>query len=170
MLVEDVAEFVRTPTTNSCCSGEIRSDALGGKLPFNDGWVRLNVDVPDGRVDEKRMFYRLWFHDGAGHPLTMAATKRVVNDPGPDLWLDTTTFYTRLLAGHVDWDGDAAAEVVATGVLRITFLQFTWSFLRYKPSGPSRRARVGGVVRFSRFFVGKLWDVYGSRFSTFSPF
>ncbi len=170
MLVDDVGAFVRSPDHELLATGEIRCQPLGGRLRFDHGWVRLNVEVPDGRPDEKWMFYRFWFNDGAGHPLTLSATKVVVNDPGPDLWPDTTTFHTRILAGHVNWGGDEEAEVVATGVLRITLLQFTWSFLRYKPSGPTLRARVGGLVRFSRFFVGKLWDVYASRFSTFSPF
>ena len=44
-----------------------RADAFGGKLPVEQGWFNLFVDVEPG---VKHMLYRLWFRDGVGHPLT----------------------------------------------------------------------------------------------------
>ena len=54
------------------------------------------------RSVDKRMLYRLWFRDTAGHPLTLDGHKVVQNDPGPDLWRDTTTLFAVVLSGHVD--------------------------------------------------------------------
>ena len=78
--------------------GWVECDALGGKLPVEQGWFNLFVDVEPG---VKHMLYRLWFRDGVGHPLTMTGFKVVKNDAGFDVWKDTTTLFTRVLRGHV---------------------------------------------------------------------
>src|SRR5205823_14850915 len=90
--------------------------ALGGVRPVERGTFNLFVEQGDG---SDRMLYRLLFEDGAGRPLTLSGFKVVRDDPGFDLWSDTTTLYTRILAGHVEAAGGPAAGVVAAGVLRI---------------------------------------------------
>jgi predicted acylesterase/phospholipase RssA len=173
MAVDDVDRFLADPDHELVCDGVIKCAALGGRLPVppRSGGVRLNTDVP-GSPGEKRMTYRLPFRDASGHPLTFTCLKVVRNDPGFDLWDDTTRFHTRILTGHVDWDqlDDPAVQVVAAGTLRITLLQFTRSLLTYRHRGPSRRKALVAHVRFIRAFLGKLWDVYASKLSTFSPF
>ena len=89
------------PSATSTC------DALGGRLPVEQGWFNLFVDVEPG---VKHMLYRLWFYDGVGHPLTMTGFKLVKNDAGFDVWKDTTTLFTRVLRGHVAEGDDDAAD------------------------------------------------------------
>ena len=48
------------------------------------------------------MLYRLFFRDGAGHPLTLSGHKLIEDNAGFDVWRDTTTLFTRVLRGHVD--------------------------------------------------------------------
>ena len=48
-----------------------------------------------------RMLYRLHFADAGGNPLTLVGHKDVHDDPGVDVWQDTSTLYIRILAGHV---------------------------------------------------------------------
>jgi hypothetical protein len=62
----------------------------------------------------KRMLYRLEFADGMQHALTMTGYKEILDDHGFDVWSETTTLFTRVLAGHVPPEGDAAAEIVAS--------------------------------------------------------
>ena len=49
----------------------------------------------------RKMLYRLHFADAGGNPLTLVGHKDVHDDPGVDVWQDTSTLYTRILAGHV---------------------------------------------------------------------
>jgi hypothetical protein len=171
--VEDMDAFLADPDHEMSASGEVRANALGGRLtvPAGSGGVRLNFDKP-GEPWEKRMWYRMPFDDGTGHPLTLLCEKVVRNDPGFDLWDDTTRFHTRLVRGHVDWDhfDDPSHVVVARGELRISLLQFTGSLLTYRAKGPTRRKALAGRIAFFRQFLGKLWDVYASKLSTYSPF
>jgi cholesterol oxidase len=98
----------------------------------------------------------------------------VHNDPGFDLWSDTTTFLSRVVRGHLDFDdvaGDGVpAGTVAAGIMNFTVLGFTRSLLTYRPSGPTAGKALAGLLRFDRTFLGKLWDVYASKISTYSPF
>jgi hypothetical protein len=170
--VPDIAVFLASPDHEMAAGGTVQCDALGGALAVAPGGgVRLNTDV-DGQPGEKRMTYRLEFGEAAGHPLTLHAVKVVRNDEGFDLWKDTTTFRTRLLRGSVGWDrlDDPDVEVVAAGLLSISLAQFTRSLLTYRPKGPSAAKAAAGQIAFFRSFVGKLWDVYASKLSTYSPF
>ena len=75
----------------------MKCEALGGELPVEKGVFNLFVDQGDPSL--KRMLYRLFFRDGDGRPLTLSGFKVVEDDPGSDLWTDTTTLFTRILRG-----------------------------------------------------------------------
>jgi predicted acylesterase/phospholipase RssA len=169
--VEDMDVFLASPDHEMVATGELRADALGGRRPIAGGGVRLNVEVP-GSPWEKRMRYRLPFADGAGHALTLLGEKVVRNDPGFDLWDDTTRFHTRVARDHVAWADfdDPTLDVVASGDLVITLREFTLSMLTYRAQGPTRVKALEGRIAFMRQFLGKLWDVYASKLSTYSPF
>ena len=96
--VEDIEASATTRCGRPRPSATSQCDALGGRLPVEQGWFNLFVDVEPG---VKHMLYRLWFRDGVGHPLTMTGFKLVKNDAGFDVWKDTTTLFTRVLRGHV---------------------------------------------------------------------
>ncbi len=159
--VLDVDRFVVDPDLEATARGYVRCEALGGQFPVEHGVFNLFVvgDAPD----ERRMRYRLWFRDGAGHPLTLVGHKEVRDDRGPDLWSDTTTLYVRLLRGHVGAPDDAGAEVSATGILRIRLLDFAWQLTTFRARGPHVRARLRALVMFGRLFLGQLWQVYGQK-------
>ena len=94
--VEDIESFANDPLRPATAVGYVVGDAFGGKLPVEQGWFNLFVDVEPG---VKHMLYRLWFRDGVGNPLTMTGFKLVKNDAGFDIWKDTTTLFTRVLPG-----------------------------------------------------------------------
>ena len=102
------------------------------------------------------MLYRLHFSDGAGLPLTLAGHKLIEDDPGFDLWRDTTTLFTRILRGHV---GEAAeAEVLAAGIIHIHLADFARQLTTFRCDPPTR---LDALARFGALFAGDLWDVYG---------
>ena len=165
--VEDLARFVVMPDHQAAARGWIDSDAFGGRLPVKLGVFNLFVDQRD--PSDKRMLYRLWFRDGAGRPLTLVGHKVVRDDAGLDLWRDATTLYTRVLAGHVKEDA-ADAETIASGVLRVSPWAFARQLTTFRATAPTAAGRVATLGRFGRLFTGRLWDVYGRRVLSSSPF
>jgi cholesterol oxidase len=157
--VVDVDRFVVDPELAAVAHGYVRCDALGGQLPVERGVFNLFVTGDD--PNERRMHYRLWFRDGAGHRLTLVGHKEVHDDRGFDLWSDTTTLFVRLLRGHLDPEADAGAEVSAAGVLRIRPLDFAWQLTTFRARGPHVRAKLRALMSFGRIFLGNLWQVYG---------
>jgi cholesterol oxidase len=153
----DVDRFVADPDHAGTAAGWVDSDLLGGRAEVTAGWFNLFVQEAPLR---RRMLYRLHFTDGGGNPLTLVGHKEVADDAGMDVWRDTSTLYTRILAGHVAPEEDDAATVVATGVLTIHLPDFLHQLTTFTARGP-RAAH--GLEVFGRFFFGQLWSVYGTR-------
>jgi cholesterol oxidase len=154
--VDDVERFIADPMHTGRAEGWIECDALGGRLPVTDGVFNLFVDEPT--PGSKRMLYRLPFADGEGHPLTMTGFKEVIHGHMLELWQETTTLYTRVLTGHVRPEGDAAAEVLAGGIIYIHLLDFAKQMTTIRVDPPDR---IDGIARFGALFAGELWSVYG---------
>ncbi len=165
--VDDIDRFVVDPDHDATAVGWVGCEALGGRLPVERGVFNLFVNQADPK--DKRMLYQLWFRDGSGRELTLAGHKVVQDHPGADLWSDTTTLFTRVLRGHVTLAEAEGAEVVAAGILRIPALAFARQLTTFRASGPSLRARASALSRFSRLFVGSLWDVYLRELLSSSP-
>jgi hypothetical protein len=150
IVVDDIDHFGSDPLRAAGAQGYLVSDALGGKLPVERGWFNLFVDTEPG---VKRMLYRLFFRDGAGHPLTLSGYKLVKDDAGFDVWRDTTTLFTRVLRGHVDEASEAGAEMVASGVLRIRGRDFARQLTTFRGS-------LSGLLKFMIIFLGQLAEAY----------
>ena len=158
---DDVDRFIADPRHEGVAVGWVSCDALGGKLPVERGIFNLFVDTDDPKLT--RMLYRLFFADGTGHPLTLSGFKRVKDDPGFDLWSDTSTLYTRILRGHVEADAEPTAEVVASGIINIYLLDFARQLTTFRPRGGSAGDQARALTDFGKLFLGKLWDIYGDR-------
>jgi predicted acylesterase/phospholipase RssA len=176
--VDGVNRFVTWPDhdTNDV-KGYIKCDALGGKLPVEQGTFNLFIDEQDPA--QKKMLYRLFFQDNRGRALTLSGFKEVKDDPGRDLWHDTTTLFTRILGGHVDAVEEEAAKgdpeklqqmVVASGIIVIQYFDFLKQLTTFRTEGPTRSDRASAMARFGRLFIGKLWDVYARDVLTSGPF
>jgi hypothetical protein len=159
--VDDLDQFATDPRREATAEGWIRCDDLGGKLPVEKGVFNLFVDEDDPAL--KRMLYRLFFRDGSGHPATLTGFKVVRDDPGADVWPDTTTLYTRVLQGHVEAVDESTAETIATGILHISLLDFLKQLTTFRAEGPSPAARATALGRFGALFMGQLWRVYAQR-------
>jgi cholesterol oxidase len=156
---EDIDEFIENREHEAVAEGWVQCDALGGKLPVKRGAFNLFVDR-EGDRPSKRMLYRLYFSDAAGHPLTLTGYKVVEDDPGFDLWRDTTTLFTRVLRGHLEAGAVEEPEIVASGIIHIQGLDFARQLTTFRCEPASR---VDALGRFGALFAGDLWDVYGPR-------
>jgi hypothetical protein len=166
--VDGVDRFVSDPRREASAQGYVRCETLGGELPVEKGIFNLFVD--EGDPSRKRMLYRLYFRDGTGDPLTLRGFKVVENDPGADLWTDTTTLFTRVLRGHVEAEDDRSAEIVASGIIKIYMLDFLKQLTTFQAEGPTPAERATALTRFGKLFLGDLWNVYARRILSSSPF
>jgi predicted patatin/cPLA2 family phospholipase len=176
--VDGVNRFVTDPEHDTeNVKGYIRSDALGGERPVETAKFNLFVDDADPSI--KRMFYRLFFKDDKGNPLTLSGFKYIKDDPGSDLWHDTTTLFTRVLNGHVSEEDETAAAkdpaklkalVKGSGIIHIHFFDFMKQLTTFRAEGPTLSDRSSAMARFGRLFMGKLWDVYARNVLTSGPF
>jgi cholesterol oxidase len=154
---EDIDRFIGDREHEARAEGWVECAALGGRLPVERGIFNLFVDQ-EGERRQKRMLYRLHFHDGRGNPLTLSGHKVVEDDPGFDLWRDTTTLFTQILRGHVEEGPGEEPEVVAAGILHIHIGDFARQLTTFRCDPPSR---LDALARFGALFAGDLWAVYG---------
>jgi hypothetical protein len=89
-----------------------------------------------------------------------------VDDPGGDLWLDTTTATVTV---HEGWSETVGVPAYA-GVVRIRLVDFLQQLTTFRVTGPTATARAAALVRFGQLFLGKLWDVYARDVLGSSPF
>lgn len=156
--IDDVDRFVAERTHEAKVEGYIECDVLGGRLPISTGAFNLLVD--DENSDRKLMLYRLYFRDGTDNALTLSGFKTIKDDPGFDLWSDNTTLYTKILRGHVGVNELAFGETAAQGILRIHVPEFLKQLTTFEATGGSLEDRATALTKFTRFFLGKLWDSY----------
>jgi cholesterol oxidase len=162
-----VNRLIDTPRHEAVAEGYVGCPALGGKRPVSEGVFNLLVDDQD--PDRKAMYYRLFFTDDKGNPLTLLGFKDVRGAPGSDVWTETTTLFTRILRGHVGPEADGGANVLAAGIIHIHMLDFFEELTTFRVDGPSVAARADGLTRFGKLFLGKLWDVYARHILPASP-
>lgn len=159
--VENFDAFVADSLMEAPAVGWVKVAGLGGRLAVKHGW--FNLFAPGSGPGRTTMRYRLHFCDVAGNPYTMVGFKDIGDDPGLDLWSDTTSLYVALLAGHVPPDpaaiGSAAEvghDVRARGVIVIRPVDFARQLTTF-------RGRPLDVVRFAALFGQALWRTYSGR-------
>ena len=153
-----VRRFLADPLHEARLTGWVVSDALGGRLPVESGV--FNLFVRDEDTASRKLLYRVFFRDRAGHMLTLTGEKRV---PWPDArhpWRDTTTLFSRVARGRIELGDDTGAEIAAAGVLRITPFAFIHQLLTFRASGPGSLAGGGLIRRYYSYFVGTLARIY----------
>lgn len=152
--IPDLQAFLADRQHRGRLAGSIDFGPLGTGLEANEGVFKLFT--PSGHAGLKYMVYELGFeHDGG--PRYLAGKKHVHDDPGADLWTDTTTLYATLHDG-----ADANGPVMGAGVLRLDMGDFLKLMSTIKVTGArSAKQRAEAVSEFGRFFMGELWDIYG---------
>jgi hypothetical protein len=147
--IDDVERFVADARHTGAITGSLVYEPFGGALPVTRGI--FNLFAP-GAAGEKVMEYRLAFtHDR--EPYLLAGRKHVHDDPGFDLWRDTTTLYTVLHHG-----ADESGPVAGAGILSLDLEALTHMLASMRPLD----GRFEPVVVFGKLFLGSLWETYGA--------
>jgi cholesterol oxidase len=147
--IDDVDTFVADPQHTGSLAGTIDYGPFGGELTAMSG--TFNLFSPGG-PGERIMEYRLAFtHDGTSYLLD--GKKHAHDDPGFDVWKDTTTLYTVL---H---EGDENGAIVGAGVLSLGVEALTKMMATMRPTGDGH---IEPLVQFGKLFLGALWETYGA--------
>jgi predicted alpha/beta hydrolase len=156
--VDDVERFFTDDEHEATCTGWIDCDGLGERMTIAEGTFNLLVETGGPRRREMR--YRLFAHDRAGRPVTLAGVKNVEDGWFRDTWVDTTTLFTSLYPGWVGRDEEAGVTPLAAGVLHVSAGGFLGLML-------SMRGRLPDKLRYGAFFTRSLLQVYvGPRSAT----
>jgi len=137
--------------------GTVAAPALSARpLTVTEGEFNLFVTDP-ADPKSRLMRYRMKLATDEGANYFFDGFKRIHDDPGLDMWADTTTLFVTVYEGE-----DESGKVAGKGILHIRphdFLkQMTTMRVR---NAVSARQRVALTGRFGAYFTGSLHDVYG---------
>jgi len=115
----------------------------------------FNLFSPTDYPKLKLMVYELGFEHN-GQQYYLAGKKEVRDDPGFDLWSDTTTLYTQLHKGTDKNGAVVGAGILTLGVADLIKLVSTMVVT----NAGSGADKLNTIAKFGRFFMGELWDSY----------
>lgn len=152
---DDLASFLEDPSHRATASGTVEAPWLhAGALTVSDGSFELFSRHPN-HPDARRMVYRLHLTDEDGGAYEFEGVKIVRDDPGLDVWADTTTLYV-----SVRRSGDGG--LVGNGVLRIAVPDFVRQLRTMQVVGADGLIeRLRWQARFGRLFGGNVFAAYG---------
>ena len=149
--IPDLRRFLADPEHGARLTAEVDLDPLGRNVPALGGTFRLFA--PAGRPNARIIRYELAFrHDGEAYRLV--GEKEIANDPGFDLWRDTTTLFVRVYRG----DAVAGAGIATLGVAEVMRMVASMHVTNAESTGE----RIRALAEFGRFFLGELWERYGT--------
>ena len=151
--ISDLHRFIADSTHTGSITGHIDFPPFGIKLPAKTGV--FNLFSPTENPKLKLMIYELGF-EHQGQDYYLAGQKEVRDDPGIDLWKDTTTLLTRLHRGS-----DKAGPVIGAGILTLDIIELKNLLATTQVlNAPSATAQAKAIAEFGRFFLGELWETY----------
>jgi cholesterol oxidase len=131
-----------------------------------EGDFNLAVFDPDDPARVRRMKYRMLLTSEEGKKFFFDGFKIIRDDPGFDLWADTTTLYITVYEGE-----SMEGPVVGKGILHVTLDDFQKQATTMKVlHAPNKREELKAIARFGRSFSGTLFDIYAGIFAGASLF
>ncbi|MGQ7246621.1 hypothetical protein ACUN9Y_04705 [Halomonas sp. V046] len=146
--IPDLAAFLADDSHRGELVGQVDFAPLGLGIEASSGAFEL---FSKGPGDGREMVYEMAFSAG-GRDYFVRGVKRVDNDPGLDLWRDTTTLFTTLYDG-----ADTQGDVLGAGILSLGVTQLMAMLGTLAPRGD---ADLRTVATFGEFFFGELWTLY----------
>ncbi len=163
---DNVDQVLEDPAHAAKIVGTITAPALSpDPLVITNGTFNL-FSEDQTQVETRNMRYRMNMTTREGKTYYFDGFKVIRNDPGIDLWPDTTTLYITV------YDGDGPdGPVVGKGILTIDPLDFMRQIGTMQVRNADSLAdRLRTRAKFGKFFFGDLFDVYGGIFSKSTVF
>lgn len=154
--IDDIDRFIDDPNHLGGLSGTVDFYPLGMGIKAQSGV--FNLFSPADKPEHKQMVYELSFiHQGKDYYL--AGYKDVHDDPGFDLWSDTTTLFTRIYEGN-----DKKGSILGAGILTLGVSDLLSLLASMKVThADSGLDKMSVIYKFGKFFMGELWDTYAGR-------
>ncbi len=151
--IQNLEAFISDPGHAGQINGNIDFPPFGEHIPAKAGL--FNLFSPAGKPKLKLMVYEMAF-EHQGQDYYLAGRKEVQDDPGFDLWKDTTTLFTVLHKGQ-----DKSAPVAGAGILTLGPVELMKMVSTMRAlNAPSTAAGATAVMTFGKFFLGELWNTY----------
>jgi cholesterol oxidase len=140
--------------------GTVSAPALSEEpLTVTDGVFSLFTEDP-ALPESRKMRYRFEMRTNGGESYYFDGVKHVRDDPGFDLWSDTTTLYVTIYEGP-----EAETPIVGKGRIEIGARELVDLLRSMRVIGAeSARERMDALATFGRAFAGTLYDTYGDIF------
>ena len=137
--------------------GSVLSKSLSPEpLTVTEGIFNLFVkDKNDDNV--LKMKYSMKITSEAGEQYYFEGFKVIHDDPGFDLWKDTTTLFTTLYKGN-----NNTCPVVAKGILKIKPDDLKKQMMTIGVTNASKSECIKWKLKFSKFFSENIFDIYSS--------
>ncbi|MEX0790797.1 MAG: hypothetical protein WD178_08500, partial [Actinomycetota bacterium] len=157
VISDDIDRLLETPEHEAAMVGTVRAPKLSADpLTVTEGRFNLFVDTDAGPVT-KKMLYNMVMSTEEGRRYRFSGFKMVRDDPGFDLWSDTTTLYVTVYDGVPE---DSA--VLGTGILKILPDDFARQMTTMHANGNKGVIEgFGAIAKFGKAFAGDLLEVYG---------
>jgi len=152
----DLDQMLADPKHEAKMLGSVTAPALSAHpLTATGGEFNLLVRDPD-QANTRQMRYRMRLTDVEGQVYYFTGFKVIHDDPGLDLWSDTTTLYVTVHHG-----ASVDSPVLGKGVLKIAPEDFKRQMTTIRVNNAtSAKQRLRAITRFGRFFAGELWKTY----------
>ena len=162
VLADELEQMMTDPNYTARMTGTVTASGLSSEtLTLTEGRFNAFVTDPNDPTDLRRMRYRAKLTTEEGEVYYLDGYKHIRDDPGLDIWRDTTTLYITVHQGE-----GPEGPIQGKGILHIGISDFRrqMSTLQIK-NAKNMRERLGAMARFGRFFAGSLFGIYGGVFA-----
>lgn len=161
IISDDLDRMLTDPEHKARMLGSVNAPALSAApLTVTEGVFNLLTEDRE-RIRTRQMQYRMKMTSEEDRVYYFDGLKVIRDDPGFDLWSDTTTLYITVYDGD-----DSDRPVLGKGILKIAPEDFMRQMTTMRVANADSLAeRLGANARFGRFFAGALLETYGGVFA-----
>lgn len=156
VIADDLDKLLNDPEHLGKIVGIVKAPVLSPEaLTVTNSDFNLFVGLV-GQQKTRQMLYRLQMMTQSGQRYYLKGFKQIHDDPGFDVWSDTTTLFITI------YEGDSENNpIVGQGILKIQPMDFIKQMTTMKVTNADTIGeRLQAIDRFSRFFAGTLAEVY----------
>lgn len=155
--IDDLTALLKDPEHRAAFVGSVKAPALASDpLTATEGEFRLLSRTPL-KAQTLWMHYRMRLATREGKRYFLEGYKQIHDDPGMDLWSDTTTLYITVHEGD-----SAESPVLGKGILHIPLFKFLKQLWTFKViNEPRFFRRIFTAARFNLFFARSLLWIFG---------
>ncbi len=152
----DLDTMIKDPSHSATIVGSVTAPALSKhNLSVSNGEFNLFTKDPDQK-DIRYMRYRMKLNSEEGKEYYFNGYKLIRDDPGFDVWEDTTTLFITIHDGDTD-----KAPVLGKGILKINPDDFRKQMTTMKvPGAKGTKDELKYRALFLKFFAENIVDVY----------